>query len=95
MPKHMQQTSYAHKCGVNSAPWYNVDVACVKDPIQFPLDPQWQGCNRVAHIPTADFDKQRLRCITAYSSPRKCVRSLLWNTLASGAKHVRLYRYTS
>ena len=30
MPKHMQQTSYAHKCGANGAPLYNVDVARVE-----------------------------------------------------------------
>ena len=28
--KHMQQTSYARKCGVNGAPLYNVDVARVE-----------------------------------------------------------------
>ena len=30
MLKHMQQTSYARKCGVSGAPLYNVDVARVK-----------------------------------------------------------------
>ena len=34
-----------------------------------------QGCLS-NNSPTAEFDEQRLRCITAYSSPRKCVRSL-------------------
>ena len=35
-----------------------------------------QGCPS-NNSPTADFDEQRLHCIKVYSSPRKCVHSLL------------------
>ena len=105
--KTMQQTSYTRKCGVNGVPLLTLTLPASKSMVGLEFDGQLclvavrpgmtslqQGCP-LNNSPTADFNKQRLHCITAFSSPRKCVRTctcrLLWNTLASGAKHVRLY----
>ena len=107
MPKHMQQTSYARKYGVNGAPLYNVDVVrirvhggtCVRRVTPSSLH---RTCNnKVATVLPLERRSHRglwRATSTLYNgvrSPRKYVPSLLWNMFASCSKHVRLYRYMS